>query len=398
MGGGRAPRQSEGRLKLDGVRVLDLSRFLPGPWVGLTMADHGAEVIKIESLEGEPTRRLGPPVKGFPAYFRNTQRGKLSMTLNLKSEEGREIFLKLAERSDVIIDSFRPGVMNRLGLGYETVRARAPRIVYCSLSAFGQTGPLAQRPSHDLGGQALTGVLSLGRIGGRAPSLPTLPMADIALGSAALIAILMALLKRDKSGEGDNIDVAMIDTLMSWTPHILSSVLHDDKAPDLAMERLHGGAAFYELYKTADDQYIVLSGAEMNFVENLLNALGRPDLIEICRASWGPAQAPVKRFLEETFATKTRDEWDRWLSDKSVCYAPVLDMKEAWHSKVLRDRGMIAAGADGVENLATPIKFQEEPGEPSFECATLGQHTDEILERLGYDAAKRAALHTAKVC
>jgi len=385
-------------MKLDGIRVLDLSRFLPGPWVGLTMADHGAEVIKIESLEGEPTRRLGPPIKGFSAYFRNTQRGKLSMTLNLKSVEGKEIFMKLAETSDVVIDSFRPGVMDRLGLGYEAVKARSPRIVYCSLSAFGQSGPLAQRPSHDVGAQALTGILSLGRNGGRAPSLPTAPMADIALGSAALIAILMALLKRDKSGEGDNIDVAMIDTLMSWTPHILSSVLHDDRPPDLAMERLHGGAAFYELYKTKDGQYIVLSGAEMNFVENLLNALGRPDLIEICRASWGPSQAPVKKFLEQTFATKTRDEWDQWLSDKGVCYAPVLDMKEAWHSKVLRDRGMIVAGADGVENLATPIKFQQEPGEPSFECADLGEHTDEILGRLGYDAAARAALRAAKVC
>ncbi len=385
-------------MKLDGIRVLDLSRFLPGPWIGLTMADHGAEVIKIESFEGEPTRHLGPPVKGFPAYFRNTQRGKLSMTLNLKSDEGREIFMKLAEQSDVVIDSFRPGVMGRLGLGYDEVKARAPRIVYCSLSAFGQTGPLAQRPSHDVGGQALTGVLSLGRTEGRPPSLPTLPVADVALGSAALIAILMALLKREKSGQGDYIDAAMIDTLMSWTPHILSSVIAEDRAPDLANERLHGGAAFYNVYRTSDDQYLVLSGSEMNFVENLLRALGRPDLVELCAKGWGEVQAPVKKFLAETFATKTRDEWDRWLSDKSVCYAPVLDLKEAWQSKVLRERGMIVAGPDGVENLSTPIKFREEPGQPSYECATLGQHTDELLERIGYDAAARARLHAAKIC
>jgi len=385
-------------MKLDGIRVLDLSRFLPGPWIGLTMADHGAEVIKIEGFEGEPTRHLGTPIAGFTPYFRNTQRGKLSMTLNLKSEEGREIFMRLAGQSDVIIDSFRPGVMARLGLGYDEVKARVPRLVYCSLSAFGQTGPLAQRPSHDVGGQALTGVLSLGRAEGRPPTLPALPVADVALASSALIAILMALVKRGTSGQGDYIDAAMIDTLMSWTPHILDSVIGKGRAPDLAGERLYGGAAFYNVYRTADDQYLVLSGSEMNFVENLLRALGRPDLIELCAKGWGEVQAPVKTFLAQTFATKTRDEWDRWLSGKGVCYAPVLDLKEAWESAVLRERGMIVAGPDGVESLSTPIKFREEPGQPSYECATLGQHTDELLERIGYDAAARARLHAARVC
>ena len=247
------------------------------------MADHGAEVIKIESHEGEPTRRLGPPIAGFAAYFRNTQRGKRSLTLNLKADEGREIFLRLAQEADVIIESFRPGVMERLGLGYDAIRARAPRMVYCSLSAFGQTGPLAQHPSHDAGAQALTGVLSLGQADGKPPSLPTLPIADIALGSAALIGILMALLRREKTGQGDFVDVAMVDALMSWTPHILSTVIAEGRAPDLATERLYGGAAFYNVYRTADDKYIVLAGAEMNFVENLLNALGRPDLIAVCR-------------------------------------------------------------------------------------------------------------------
>ncbi|HLS85567.1 MAG TPA: CoA transferase [Burkholderiales bacterium] len=390
-------------MKLSGIRVLDLSRFLPGPWIGLTMADHGAEVIRIESLEGEPTRRLGPPLKGrgetagYSAYFRNTQRGKRYLALNLKAPEGREIFLRLAEQSDVVIDSFRPGVMARLGLGYDEVRARAPRIVYCSLSAFGQSGPLAQRPSHDLGAQAITGVLSLGQSDGRPPALPALPMADIALGSAALIGILMALLRREKTGEGDYLDCAMVDALMSWTPHILSSVLAEGRAPDLPRERLYGGAAFYNVYRTKDDRYLVLSGAEMNFVENLLNALGRPDLIALCREPWGPAQDPVKAFLAETFATKTRDEWDRWLADKGVCYAPVLDLHEAWHADLLRSRGMVVTGEDGVEGLGTPIRFREEPGDPTGPVGPVGQHNDEILERLGYDEAARAKLKAAGV-
>jgi crotonobetainyl-CoA:carnitine CoA-transferase CaiB-like acyl-CoA transferase len=306
--------------------------------------------------------------------------------------------MQLAETSDVIIDSFRPGVMDRLGLGYEAIRARAPRIVFCSLSAFGQSGPISQRPSHDVGAQALTGVLSLGRYEGRAPSLPTMPVADIALASTALIAILMALLRRDTTGKGDCIDMAMGDALMSWTPHILGSVVAQDRAPVLAEERLHGGSAFYNVYRTSDDKYVVLSGSEMNFVANLLNALGRPDLIELCRKPAGEAQAPVRKFLEETFLTKTRDEWDRWMQGKSVCFAPVLDLKEAWHSPVLRDRGMILKGPDGVDALATPIKFKEEPGQPSFELPGPGQHTDMLLERLGYDAAARDKLHAAKVC
>lgn len=383
-------------MKLQGIRVLDLSRFLPGPWVGLTMADHGAEVIKIESHEGEPTRRLGPAIAGFAAYFRNTQRGKKSMVLDLKSPEGKEIFIRLAKESDVIIDSFRPGVMDRLGLGYETLRAMKPGLVFCSLSAFGQTGPLAQRPSHDLGAQALTGVLSLQADQGE-PVLPTLPMADIALGSAALIGILMALLRREKTGDGDLVDVSMVDTLFSWTPHILSSVVEKGRSPELASERLHGGAAFYDVYRTADKRHIVLSGAEMNFVENLLNALGRPDLIEVCRRPWGEAQEPAKAFLRETFATKTRDAWDQWLSDKSVCYAPVLDLQEAWQQPVLRERGMVVRGADGVENLGTPIHFRYEPGRVDGRLAAHGENTDEILQWLGYDVDARTALRQRKV-
>jgi crotonobetainyl-CoA:carnitine CoA-transferase CaiB-like acyl-CoA transferase len=385
-------------MKLDGIRVLDLSRFLPGPWVGQTLADHGAEVIKIESHAGEPTRRLGPEINGFPAYFRNTQRGKLSLRLNLKDAEGLEIFLRLAAQSDVIIESFRPGVADRIGIGYAAVRARNPGIVYCSLSAFGQTGPLAQRPSHDLGAQALTGVLSLSRHEGGAPAMPTLPMADIALGSAATIGILMALLRRQQTQAGDFIDVSMIDTLMSWTPHILSPVLHDEKAPDLASERLHGGAAFYNIYRTQDDRYVVLSGAEMNFVETLLTALGRPDLVEVCRRPWGADQDPVRAFLTETFLTRTRDEWDAWLREQSVCYAPVLELDEAWRQPVLRERDMVRTGEDGTEHLGTPIHFTAEPGHATGRVPGLGEHTDMILERLGYDESQRRRLKQAGVC
>ena len=385
-------------MKLDGIRVLDLSRFLPGPYIGLLMADHGAEVIKIESFEGEPTRKLGPIIKGHSAYFRNTQRGKLSLRLNLKSSEGLEIFLRLADQADVIIDSYRPGVVDRLGIGYDAISERNERIVYCSLSAFGQDGSLAQRPSHDLGAQAITGTLSLMQTGGRAPSLPASPTADVALGSLALVGIMMALYRREQTGQGDFVDMSMTDSLMSWNPHIVSSVLVEGRPPELEHERLYGGAAFYNVYQTKDERHLVLSGAEMNFVENLLTALERPDLIEVCQRPWGPEQDFVKDFLRSTFATRTLAEWNDWLADKGVCYAPVLDMNEAWQEPYLRERGMVAAGADGVERLGTPVKFKAEPGMPSDKLAELGGDTDVLLERLGYDAAERLRLKTQGVC
>jgi crotonobetainyl-CoA:carnitine CoA-transferase CaiB-like acyl-CoA transferase len=223
-------------------------------------------------------------------------------------------------------------------------------------------------------------------------------MADIALGSSALIGILMALLRRERTGQGERLDVAMTDALMSWTPHILSSVLAEGRPPDLSQERLHGGAAFYNIYRTAAGGALVLSGAEMNFVENLLTELGRPDLIALCREPWGPAQDPVKHFLAETFATRTRDEWDEGLADKGVCYAPALNLQEAWQGEQLRDRGMIVRGPDGVEQLGSPVKFGNEPGRPSETVPRLGEHTNLILARLGYDEHERQRLKQAGVC
>ncbi|MFT4582136.1 MAG: crotonobetainyl-CoA:carnitine CoA-transferase CaiB-like acyl-CoA transferase [Gammaproteobacteria bacterium] len=385
-------------MKLNGVKVLDLSRFLPGPYIGLLMADHGAEVIKIESFEGEPTRHLGPKIAGFSAYFRNTQRGKLSLRLNLKSKEGLDIFLQLAVQTDIIIDSFRPGVVDRLGIGYAAIRERNPRIIYCSLSAFGQHGSLAQRPSHDVGAQALTGTLSLMQQQGRAPMLPASPTADVALGSLALVGILMALYRREKTGDGDFIDMAMTDSLMSWNPHIISNVLAKSAPPELDNERLYGGAAFYNVYRTSDDRHLVLSGAEMNFVENLLNALERPDLIEVCKRPWGATQDPVKEFLTDTFATRTLVEWDDWLGALGICYAPVLNLNEAWQQDYLRERGMISCGSDGVERLDTPVRFKHEPAQLSDKLSELGADTDSLLERLGYDVQQRQALKDKGVC
>jgi len=212
-------------MKLEGVKVIDLSMFLPGPHLTMMMADHGAEVIRIEAPGGgEPARHAPYRAGGHSVWFRNTHRGKQSLRLNLKDERGREILLRLAETADVLVEGFRPGVMQRLGLGYDTLAARAPRIIYCSISAFGQTGRYHAKPAHDPAVQAMAGLASvnLGRDG--RPVLAGVSAADMAGSLMALAGILMALVRQRETGKGDFLDIAMNDALMAWTPHQLGAV------------------------------------------------------------------------------------------------------------------------------------------------------------------------------
>ena len=215
-------------MKLEGIRVLDLSRFLPGPHLAMMMADHGADVIKIEDTKsGDPARVIGPAEGGHTVYFRNANRGKRSLAVDLKSEAGREAFMRLAETADVILETFRPGVVDRLGIGYEAVRARAPQIVYASISAFGQSGPYRDRPAHDLSVNALAGIASLSVDGDGKPAMACLPPSDMGGSLMALAGILMALLRRQTTGRGDYLDLSMFDTVVSWTAHVAGRVFAD---------------------------------------------------------------------------------------------------------------------------------------------------------------------------
>jgi len=370
-------------MKLSGVRVLDLSQYLPGPYLTKMMADHGAEVVKVESPDGEPSRKMGNLVAGQTVYFRETQRNKKSIALNLKTVNDRDILMQLAAQSDVIVESFRPGVADRLGIGYAMMRERAPGIVYCSISAFGQTGPLRERPAHDISIQAMTGYLSLGRGGDGAPILPGVPAADMAGALTALAGILMALLRKAQTGQGDYLDVAMLDSLLAWTPHFADRVFVHGNAPIPEAERWWGGAPFYNVYRTADGGYVTLGGSEPKFVENLLTALGRPDLISLAKERPGLHQKPVKAFLAKVFATRTRDEWTEWFATQDVCYAPVLDLKEAYHDPQVRARKMVLDDAEVGSRLGTPIKFAAEPGRETGRAPGFGEHTDEILGTIG---------------
>ena len=341
--------------KLAGIRVIDLTQFLPGPMMTLMMADHGAEVIKIEPPAGDPARAQAPFEAGQSVWFRNLNRGKTSRVLDLKNDAGRDALWDLIDSADVFVEGFRPGVIARLGFDYAAVAARNPRIVYCSLSAFGQSGALAHHPAHDLAVQALAGFLAVNDGPDGAPVVPGVPSADMAAGLTALSGVLMALVGRATTGRGDYLDIAMFDTLLPWCAHIAGDAIMGGAAPRSTSQRSLGGAAFYQVYATADGRHVALGGREPKFVATLLTALERPDLIPLGEAPAGEQSVPIN-FLRATFATRSRDAWVAWFADKDVAFAPVLDFREAFDQPHVAERGLLVE-ADGAHHIAPAIRF-----------------------------------------
>ncbi|MCB2002027.1 MAG: CoA transferase [Rhodoferax sp.] len=379
-------------MKLEGIRVLDLSQFLPGPHFTMMMADHGADVIRIEPPSGEPTRNIGVRQANASVWFRNTHRGKKSVVLDLKRVQGVAAFMALAASADVIVEAFRPGVVDRLGIGYDKVSQVNPRIVYVSIAAFGQTGPMVQRPAHDVSIQAETGLVDLNRGNDGKPVLPNMPSADMAASLMAMNGVLMALLRRASTGVGDYIDISMQDSLASWLVNVVGPAFGEDRDMTLAHERGFGGAAFYNVYACGDGQFLTLGGSEIKFAANLLTALGRSDLIDLCRLPPGPGQLPVKQFLRETFAAQPLAHWESFLAPLDVCWAPVRTLRQALQSEQIRARGMRVEvaqkgfGGGMVTELGIPIKFRHEPGRVDPEIPELGEHTFQVLQSLGLSA------------
>lgn len=372
---------------LEGITVLDLSRALPGPFCTQLLGDYGAEIIKIEDRNGDPARNSDPRIAETGARFYSVNRNKKSLTLDLRKPDGKEIFKKLAAKSDVVVDAFRPGTMDKLGLGYEVLSKVNPGIVYCGLNAFGSSGPWRNTPAHDINVSSLAGIIDL--TGDEdAPVIPAVQMAGLGGALFAAIAILMALYKRKTTGKGQYCDVSMLDSSISLLAYTLADWSGTGCLPGRGRGRLTGGYAYFNIYETSDHKYISLGVAEEKYWAKLCRIIGKPDYIEIHKNP--EMQEEMVREIRKIVKQKTRAEWDQILGGEGICYAPVLSLDEVSEHPQVIERQMITrlenflhSGKD-MYLTGLPIKFSEKPGGQTFEFPELGQHNREILNGVGY--------------
>jgi len=385
---------------LDGVRVLDLSRLLPGGFCSLLLADFGADVLKLEDTGMGDYVRWAPPFhegaedSAASALFLALNRGKRSIRVNLREDAGRDVLLRLVREHDVLLESFRPGVLDRLGVGYERLREENPGLVYCAISGYGQDGPLRDRVGHDTNYLALTGLLGLSGEPGGPPAQAAGQIAD--LGGGALMAafgILAALRERDRSGLGQLVDVSMADGALSWLAMTAASRLAGGPKPERGRTELAGGLACYRPYACRDG-YLALGALEPKFWQELCRGIDREDLLE---AQFAPPGSEAHAELERVFLERSREEWAAFAAEHPCCLEPVLDLDEALESELVRARGMVVEldqpGAHApVRQLGSPVKMSRTPARPPAPGPALGEHTSEVLAAAGYSEEEIAAL------
>ena len=372
---------------LDGLRVLDLSRLLPGGFCSLLLADFGADVIKVEDMG------MGDYVRAHEPSFQSLNRGKRSIRIDLKHEAGREAFLRLVRTADVVLESFRPGVMDRLGVGYERLKEEHPRLVYCAITGYGQDGPYAQRAGHDMNYLALTGLLGLT---GEPDGPPIQAAGQIAdLGGGALMAafgILAALRERERSGEGQFVDVSMTDGALSWLAMVAARYLAEGVVPRRGDPELAGGLVCYRPYRCVDG-WVTFGALEAKFWRAWCEGVGRPELAE---RQFEPVGSDVHREVEGVFAGRTRAEWQAFNDEHDCCLEPVLDLDEALDSELVRARDMVVE-VDGMRLLGTPVKLSRTPADPTRAGGPpIGADGEAVLAEAGYTPGEIAALRETK--
>jgi alpha-methylacyl-CoA racemase len=392
---------------LAGTSVLELTRVSPGSFCTMILADMGADVLKIETppaLSPESGSGISARVQR-QAAFSYVNRNKRSLGLNLKAPEGQRILHQLATEADVLVEGFRPGVMQRLNADYTTLSRLNPRLVYCSLSGFGQDGPYRDRPAHDLNYLAISGVLNLIGEVGQPPAIPLNIIADY--GGAAMhgvVGILLALFARHRTGRGQHVDVAYLDAtlaLLAATP-LMANAFADGVMPQRGHGPYTGLYAFYTTYETQDGRRLSVGCSEPWLWDNLCKALGRPDLgryyrrMEHLTRAPTPEEASVRAQLQAIFLQRSRDDWLAYLADKNVCIGPVYTAAEVFADPQVQHRQMLLAHstADGevVQQAGIALKLSHTPGSVRHLGPRLGQHTDEVLSALGYSQGDRERL------
>jgi alpha-methylacyl-CoA racemase len=384
---------------LDDVRVLDLTRLLPGPFCTMLLADFGADVIKVEDTTGGDYMRWMPPLTGeSSAMFHPINRNKRSLAIDLKNPLGREAFLRLAESADVVVESFRPGVMDRLGLGYERLHERNPRLVLCSISGYGQDGPYRDRAGHDLNYAAIAGVLLLGGGADGVPPMPGLQVGDLGGGALhAALAIMVALHSAARTGQGQHCDVAMLDGLISWAGVHAANLFATGEAPVPGAGLLTGRYPCYRIYPCADG-FLAVGALEPKFWRAFVEAIGVPEVADLGLAE-GAEAARAVAVVEAALLGKTRAQWQDALADLDVCVEPVLDIAEAFDHPQVRSRSMRLEAGEGRPTAQTgfPIRLEGSPATYRRAAPGYGEHSDEVLAEAGYGCEEVAALRAAGV-
>jgi alpha-methylacyl-CoA racemase len=381
-------------MPLTGIRILDLTRLLPGAFCTMLLADMGADVIKVEEPgTGDYMRWTPPLVDGQSAWFNALNRNKRSLTLNLKTASGRELLLSLAQTAAALVEGNRPGVMERLGLGWDVLHARNPNLVMCSITGYGQDGPFASRAGHDLNYTATAGVLGLNGETDRAPVPLGVQVADIGGGGLQpAVAILGALVAVERGGEGRRLDVSMTDGAVSWlaVPFALAGAGEDVRR---GAQRLSGRYACYRVYTCQDGRHFSVGALEPKFWGALCVALGKPDLVGVQFAE-GDDQVRAHREMEAVFASRTRDDWALELATLDACCEPVLELHEVAAHPQVAARRLIETRATGVEvRPAVVMREQWRRLDPPG----LGEHSAEVLAEVGVDGHRFEELRKAGV-
>ena len=396
---------AEKALALAGVKVLDLTQIMAGPYCAMTLGDMGADVVKVEKPNGgDDARRMGPPfINGESAAFLGINRNKRSIVVDMRTDDGREIVQNLARRSDILLQNFRPGSLERMGLGYEQVREINPAIVYCTISGFGSTGPYARRGGFDLVAQGMSGLMSVTGHPGAPPAKVGVPICDLNAGAFAAIGVLTAYINRLRTGAGQHVDTSLLEGGIAYT--FWESAMHfatgETPGPKGSAHRL---TAPYQAFKTADGNINVGAANQANW-ERLCVAIGRDDLARDPRFA-NPSDRmdnldALAATLEKTFARETSDHWLTALDAAGVPAGPIYSLDEVYADPQVRARDMVVETehpiAGRVRNIGIPIKLSEPPGAFRRPAPTLGQHTDEVLRELGVSDERVAELRAAGV-